>query len=127
MLKIKNLLYLRNGSRESDFDEIFDPQGICRVYWQVFRKNHFPAIFDPQVICRVYRQLFPKIIFPFLAAILDLCIKPQNAFILEMVQDRAILTTFLTPRLCGESTGEVITYSKLLKLCCFALLRIHIK
>ena len=40
-----------------DFDNIFDPQGICKIYWRVF----------------------PKIIFPpLLVAILDLCVKRQK-------------------------------------------------
>ena len=92
---------------EAIFDAIFDPQGICRVYWQLFAKIVFPPllaailnfcvkhknpliseterdraidkIFDPQSSCRVYWPLFPKIVFlPLLAAILNFCVKHKT-------------------------------------------------
>ena len=62
-------IYLRNGARYSDFDEIFDPQVICIVFW----------------------LLFPKVVFPpYFAAILNFSIKCKNTFISETVRDRAI-------------------------------------
>ena len=86
------------------FRQIFDPQGIRKVYWPLFAKiifmpllaailnfcvkcknmfiliteqdSDFYDIFDPQGICRVYWRLFAKIVFsPLLAAILNFCIK----------------------------------------------------
>ena len=42
---------------------------------------------------------------PFLAAIFNFCIKCKNTFILEMVQDRAILTKYLAHRVYTESSG----------------------
>ena len=82
--KMQKRVYLTNGARWSDFDEIFDPQGICTVYW----------------------RLFPKIIFPpLLAGILNFCVKCKNIFISETVPDRAILIKFLTRRVYTESAA----------------------
>ena len=115
--KMQKCIYLGNGARLSDFDEIFYPQGICIVYWQLFAKVASPPLleavmnfrvkhkstlsrkrceierfqqkFDPQGICIVYWGLFPKITFlPLFAAILNFCIKCKSAFILKTVQDR---------------------------------------
>ena len=70
---------------ERDFDEIFEPQGSCRVYW----------------------RLFAKIVFlPLLAAILNFCVKRKNLLISETERDRAISTKFLTHRVSAESTGD---------------------
>ena len=43
----------------------------------------------------------------FLAAILNFCVKRKHTFILEMVQDRAILIKFLTCRVSAEYTGNI--------------------
>ena len=37
--KTQKCIYLRNGESESNFDEIFDLQGMCTVYWQIFAKS----------------------------------------------------------------------------------------
>ena len=49
--------------RDSDFDEICDPQGIFRVYWRLFSKFTFP---------------------PFEAVLLNFSVKHKNVFISEM-------------------------------------------
>ena len=67
---------------ERDFVEIFDPQGVCGVYWQLFTKIVFP---------------------PLLAAILNFCVKRKNPLISETEQDRAISTKFLIHRVSAES------------------------
>ena len=75
LCKTQKHIYLRNGVRQSDFVKNFDPQGIRRVYWQLFLKMVFS---------------------PFLAAILNFCVKHKNAFISETVPERAISTKFLS-------------------------------
>ena len=68
-------VYLGNRERYSDFDKIFDPQGMCRVYWRVFAKIVYP---------------------PLLAVILNLCVKCKDVFISEMEQvsdfDKTLVT-----------------------------------
>ena len=54
---MQKCIYLRNSVRQSDFDEIFYPQGICIVYGCVFSKIVF---------------------LPFLVAILNFCINAKN-------------------------------------------------
>ena len=59
-------------------------------------------MFDPQGVCGVYWQLFAKIVFPpLLAAILNFCVKRKNVFISETERDRAISKKFLTHRESG--------------------------
>ena len=53
----------RKQSEIERFQQSFDLQGICRVYWCFFARIVFP---------------------PFLAAILNFCIKHKNLFISEM-------------------------------------------
>ena len=61
--KTQKHVYLGNGA--SDFDKIFDSEGICSLL-----------------------ATFPKIVFPlFLAAILNFCIKCKNMFISETGRD----------------------------------------
>ena len=85
--KCKNTNFLLSA-RWSDFNEIFDPQGMSRVNW----------------------WLLPKIVFqPFLAAILDFCEKRKNAFISGKERDRAISMKFLTHWVSAEYTGEFLT------------------
>ena len=45
LCKMQKCIYLANGSRYSDFDEILDSQGICRVYWRHFARITFPPFF----------------------------------------------------------------------------------
>ena len=45
LVKRQKDVYLGNGVRYSEFNNIFDPQGICRVYWGLFAKQLFPATF----------------------------------------------------------------------------------
>ena len=43
--KMQKRVYIGNGARQSNFDKIFHPQGICRVYWHYFaKKNVFPPL-----------------------------------------------------------------------------------
>ena len=126
--------------RWSDFDEIFDPQGICRVYWRLFAKIVFPpllaailnfyvkrknpliseterdrVILTKFLTCRVAAGStgnFSQNIFPpLLVAILNFCVKCKNAFISETERDRAISTKFLTHRVSAESTGDFLQKS----------------
>ena len=114
--KAQKCIYLRNGARYSDFDKIFNPQGICRVYWRHPPKIAFLLLlatilnfclkhksvsisetvrdrviltkFSTHRVYVVYWRLSPKITFPpFLAAILNFCVKHKSAFILETVRD----------------------------------------
>ena len=55
--KAQKRIHLGNGVRESDFDKILDPQGICRLFWRHFAKITFP---------------------PCLVAILNLCVKRKT-------------------------------------------------
>ena len=102
-MKRKNLKYLRDFARSSDFIEIFDPQGIHRVNWEFFLKIVLPPLlvasfFTPRV-STVNSEFFPKIVFPpFFAAILNFCVKCRIGFISETVRYRVNLTKFLTPR-----------------------------
>ena len=108
--KKQERIYLINGTRWSDFNKIFDPQGICRFYCLlatfpkiVFppflvshleflhkmqkciylvngeRQSNFNGIFDQQGICKVYWHFSPKIVFlPFLTPIFNFGIKTQK-------------------------------------------------
>ena len=104
-------IYLGNGARSSNFDEIFDPQGICRVYWRLFAK----IVFLPLLAAVLNFFVKHKNAFiseteqdraPLLTAILNFCIKCKNVFISETERDRAISTKFLTRRVSAESTGD---------------------
>ena len=64
--------------------------------------------------------LFQKSFSPlFLAAILNLCVKHKNEFISVTVQDRAILTKFLIPRISGDSSATFFqkSFSATLNFC----------
>ena len=62
----------------------------------------------PHGIHRDNWRFFPKIVFLlFLAAILNFCVKRKNAFIPEMVQNRAISAKFLTLGISAESSGNL--------------------
>ena len=53
-------------------------------------------------------NFLPKMVFlPFLTAILNICVKCKNAFILEMVRDTAISMKFLTHRVYTESPAII--------------------
>ena len=85
LCKIQKRIYLVNSVRQSDFDKIFDPQGMCRVYWRLFAKITFP---------------------PLLAAILNFYVKRKSAFILETVRHRAISMKFWTHKVSAQSAGD---------------------
>ena len=115
-------VYFRHRTSYSDFDEIFDPQGMCRVYWRVIAKIVYSPLLaailnfcvkckdvfisemeqvrviltkllSHRDLCIVYSRVFTEILVPpLLAAILNFFIKCKNVFILEMERARAILT-----------------------------------
>ena len=61
--KMQKSSYLGIGVRYSDFDEIFDPQGICSVL-ATFLKNHFLAIFGGHLEFYIHLlATFPKHFF----------------------------------------------------------------
>ena len=84
LCKAQNRIHLGNGLRQSDFDKILDPQGICRVYWRHFAKITLP---------------------PFFGGHLEFMRKTQSTFIWQTVRDRVVSTKFLTCRLSAEFTG----------------------
>ena len=118
-------VYFRHRTSYSDFDEIFDPQGMCRVYWRVIAKIVYSPLLaailnfcvkckevfisemeqvrviltkllSHRDLCIVYYRVFTEILLPpLLAAILNFFIKCKNVFILEMERARAILTKSL--------------------------------
>ena len=82
----------------------------CKIHlsWKQCQKTNFSDIFYPKVIRRVICHFLLKSVFPpFLAAILNFCIKQRNAFILETLQDRAILTKYLAPRVYAVPSGTL--------------------
>ena len=121
----KTCLSLEQKRARAIFDKIFDPQGMCRVYWRVIAKIVYSPLLaailnfcvkckdvfisemeqvrviltkllSHRDICIVYWRVFTEILLPpLLAAILNFFIKCKNVFILEMERARAILTKSL--------------------------------
>ena len=84
-LKTQRCVYLGNGASQSDFNKIFDLQGICSLL-AGFRKSVFP---------------------PLLAAILNFYVKCKNVFILKTERAR-VISTKLTCEVYAESTSRFL-------------------
>ena len=78
---IRNLFWKRS-ERECDFEEIFEPQGICSLLAS-FHQNHF---LDTFVGC-----------FEFL------CVMQKHIYLRNRQRARAILMKFLTHRVSAET------------------------
>ena len=62
-------------------------------------------------------------------AILNICVKRKNAFILKPVRDGAILMTFVTHKVSAECTGDIsekITFGGHLEFLCKMQKRIYL-
>ena len=60
LCKVQKRVYLGNGARESDFDKILDPQGICRVYWRHFTKIALPPFLAGHLefLCKMQKRIY---------------------------------------------------------------------
>ena len=122
----------------SNFDEIFDPQVICSIYYQLFPIIVFPPLLaailnfwvkhkkcvylgeteqdgvistnflNHRVSAETTGDFLQNNISAILAAILNFCVKRKNTFISETERDRAISTKFLTHRVFASSTGDLL-------------------
>ena len=57
--EMQKSIYLGNRTRESDFDEIFEPQDICSLLVS-FHQNCFPDTFDGRLefLCRMRKRIY---------------------------------------------------------------------
>ena len=74
------------------------------VYFRILKKYFIPTEYLHSLLWTFCKNFFPT---P-LMAILNVCVRHKNAFISEMVKARAILTKFLTSRVCVQSTGKFL-------------------
>ena len=116
--KIQICFCLLNRERWSDFIEIFDPQGIQKIYSCQFsrkiffslRQSEFVEIFNPQGILQIYSCQFSKKKYSSLPKngshfeFSPKIPKHQFASVSLTVRDRAILSKFSTHKVSKKYT-----------------------